>query len=188
MTSRWISPGKNHKFLCYRKTGGSMDFFSRYYDHTLIFKPKNVLLDDLGTLRFKRELMMALNKQEIKKIIINLSMVKIQDNTGLSALLFARRYALGKGGECILVLPQPKITSLLKQAKLAKSFRIIDNEEEYEALKKELEESLKIPEPLEDDEEVEESIEEENNGQDKIILEDISSTSLPKDDDFSFEE
>ncbi|HAE88067.1 TPA: hypothetical protein DCG86_08605, partial [Candidatus Marinimicrobia bacterium] len=66
-----------------------MDFFSRFYGDTLIFKPKNVLLDDLGTLRFKRELMMALGKGEIKTIIINLSTVKMQDSTGLGALLFA---------------------------------------------------------------------------------------------------
>lgn len=165
-----------------------MDFFSRFYGDTLIFKPKNVLLDDLGTLRFKRELMMALGKGEIKTIIINLSTVKMQDSTGLGALLFARRYTLGKEGECVLVFPPPKIMNQLKQYKLTGSFRIIDKDEEYQALKKELEESLNIPEPLEEEEELEELEEEEDNGQGKLIYNGITEPAVPNDDDFTFEE
>ncbi len=165
-----------------------MDFFSRFYGDTLIFKPKNVLLDDLGTLRFKRELMVALGKGEIKTIIINLSTVKMQGSTGLGALLFARRYTEGKGGECVLVFPAPKILTQLKQSKLTGTFRIIDNDEEYQALKTELEESLNIPEPLEEEEELEELAEEENNGQDKMIYNGMPNPASPNDDDFSFEE
>ncbi|MGC9512761.1 MAG: STAS domain-containing protein [Fidelibacterota bacterium] len=165
-----------------------MDFFSRFYGDTMIFKPKNVLLDDLGTLRFKRELMMALGKGEIKTIIINLSTVKMQDSTGLGALLFARRYAIGKGGECVLVFPAPKVMNQLKQSKLTDSFRIIDKDEEYQALKKELEESLNIPEPLEEEEELEELEEEEDNGQDKLIYNGMPEPAVPNDDDFTFEE
>jgi anti-anti-sigma factor len=165
-----------------------MDFFSRFYGDTLIFKPKNVLLDELGTIRFKRELMMALNKGDIKTIIINLSTVKIQDSTGLEALLFARRYSMGKEGECVLIFPPPKVMNQLKLSKLASSFRIIKDDEEYQSLKKQLEESLNIPEPIEEEEESEELQEEEDNGRDKLIYNGMPEPSVPSDDDFTFEE
>jgi hypothetical protein len=112
----------------------------------------------------------------------------MQDSTGLGALLFGRRYTLGKGGECILVFPAPKVMNQLKQSKLTDSFRIIDKDEEYQALKKELEESLNIPEPLEEEEELEELEEEEDNGQDKLIYDGMPEPVVPNDDDFTFEE
>jgi anti-anti-sigma factor len=166
-----------------------MDFLSRFYGDTIIFKPKNVLLDELGTIRFKRELMTALGKGEIKRIIINLSTVKMTDSTGLAALLFARRYSLGKEGECILVFPSAKILNQLKLSKLTPSFKIIEKEDEYLALKKELEESLNIPLPSEEEEEEQEELaEEEDNGQDKLIFTGTEETAVPTDEDFSFEE
>lgn len=166
-----------------------MDFLSRYYGDTIIFKPKNVLLDELGTIRFKRELIMALGKADIKRIIINLATVKMTDSTGLGALLFARRYSLGKEGECILVFPSAKILNQLKLSKLTSSFKILDKEDEYLELKKELEESLNIPLPAEEEEEEqEELIEEEDNGQDKLMFSGSGETAGPTDEDFSFEE
>jgi len=165
-----------------------MDFLSRFYGDTIIFKPKNVLLNELGAIRFKRELMMALGKAEIKRIIINLSTVKMTDSTGLGALLFARRYTLGKEGECILVFPSTKILNQLKLSKLTTAFKIIEKEDEYLELKKELEESLNIPLPVEEEEEQEELIEEEDNGQDKLILNGNGEKTVPTDEDFAFEE
>jgi len=164
-----------------------MDFLSRFYGDTIIFKPKNVLLDELGTIRFKRELTVALGKADIKRIIINLSSVKMTDSTGLGALLFARRYSMGKEGECILVFPSAKIMNQLKMSKLTSSFKLIDKEDEYLALKKELEESLNLPLDTEE-EEPEDIPEEEDNGQDKLIFNGTGKAAVPTDEDFSFEE
>ncbi len=95
---------------------------------------------------------------------------------------------MGKKGECVLVFPPPKVMNQLKLSKLTGSFRIIVSEEEYQKLKKELEDSLNVPEPLEEEEEQEELTEEEDNGQEKLIYNGMPEPSIPSDDDFTFEE
>lgn len=112
-----------------------MEFYSRYFGDHLVFRVKDMNLDNVGTLRFKRELSGASSfNEEVKNIILDLQDVTFNDNTSFSALMLARRFTLGKGGRVILITPKPKVINLIKLAKLESAFEIINTDEEYKKL------------------------------------------------------
>lgn len=115
-----------------------MYFTSKYFNDTMLFEAKDIVLSDLGIVQYKRGLATALSKQNVKNIILDFKRVKINNSEGLSTLLLAKRYSQGKGGECTLVFPQPKVVSCMKKAGIYKLFKIINNENEYQMILKKL--------------------------------------------------
>lgn len=109
-----------------------MEFYSRYYGDFLMFRVKDMNLDNVGTLRFKRELIGAASfNEEVKNMILDLQDVTFNDNTSFSALMLARRFTLGKGGKVYLVTPKPKVVNLIKLAKLETAFEYFNTDEDY---------------------------------------------------------
>ncbi|MDA3872306.1 MAG: hypothetical protein PF551_08185 [Candidatus Marinimicrobia bacterium] len=125
-----------------------MYFTSKYFNGTMLFEAKDIVLSDLGIVQYKRGLATALSKQNVKNIILNFKRVKINNSEGLGTLLLAKRYSQGKGGECTLVFPQPKVVSCMKKAGIYKLFKIINNENEYQMILKKLKKVNKKEKPL----------------------------------------
>ncbi|HDR04048.1 MAG TPA: anti-sigma factor antagonist [Candidatus Marinimicrobia bacterium] len=126
-----------------------MEFYSRYYGEYAYFRVKDLNLDVLGTIRFKRELIAAAAfNEEVKNFILQFQDVTFNDLTSFSALMFARRYTLGKGGRVVLVTPKPKVTNLIKLAKLEYAFDIIETEEAFETMLQGLKETYGEPEDV----------------------------------------
>ena len=112
-----------------------MEFIKKFYQDSLLFEVRDISLDVQGILIFKRELAQALFQEEsTNNIIIKFKDVILKDNHSLGALLYARRYTKGRDGKCTLVFPNPKTMTLLKHAKLEKSFSIIEEEEVFEKM------------------------------------------------------
>ena len=111
-----------------------MKFETEFKNDTLIVRVQNTTFDIRGVKAFKRDIFMAIAESDFKNIIINMENVRMVDSTGLGGLLFAKRQATIKGGECFLVKPHAKIASLIKISKLDDVFIIVDDEET--ALKK----------------------------------------------------
>ncbi len=107
-----------------------MKFETEIKNDTLIVRVKNTNFDIRGVKAFKRDIFMAIAESEFKNIMINMENVRMVDSTGLGGLLFAKRQATIKGGECYLVKPQQKIKSLIKISKLEDVFKITDSEED----------------------------------------------------------
>lgn len=119
-----------------------MDFKHSYIGKTLIFKCRDNIFNEINIIMYKRQLAKLIEKYNIRNIVLDVENLKVVDNNGLSAIMFARRYTRSKGGTCTLGMPRPKLQSLIKTAKLAGSFNIILRKEEYqEHLKKLVEES-----------------------------------------------
>jgi len=127
-----------------------MYFTSKYFNDTMLFEAKDIVLSNLGIVQYKRGLATALSKQNVKNIILDFKRVKINNSEGLGTLLLAKRYSQGKGGECTLVFPQPKVVSCMKKAGIYKLFKIINNENEYQMVLKKLKKVNKEEEPLND--------------------------------------
>ncbi len=106
-----------------------MKFETEIKNNTLIVRVQNTTFDIRGVKAFKRDIFMAIAEAEFKNIMINMENVRMVDSTGLGGLLFAKRQATIKGGECYLVKPQQKIASLIKISKLGEVFEIIDDED-----------------------------------------------------------
>ena len=127
-----------------------MYFTSKYFNDTMLFEAKDIVLSNLGIVQYKRGLATALSKQNVKNIILDFKRVKINNSEGLGTLLLAKRYSQGKGGECTLVFPQPKVVSCMKKAGTYKLFKIINNENEYQMVLKKLKKVNKEEKPLND--------------------------------------
>ncbi len=127
-----------------------MYFTSKYFNDTMLFEAKDIVLSNLGIVQYKRGLATALSKQNVKNIILDFKRVKINNSEGLGTLLLAKRYSQGKGGECTLVFPQPKVISCMKKAGIYKLFKIINNENEYQMVLKKLKKVNKEEKPLND--------------------------------------
>ena len=95
---------------------------------TLIFRIEEHKLDTALSVEVKEKLSELLQNEGVKNLLFNLEMVKSIDSSGLSALLFGRRIISGRLGKCLLINPQPKVTSLMKIARLDKVFYIYDDE------------------------------------------------------------
>lgn len=100
---------------------------------TLLFKCHDPVFNEVSVIQYKRNLAALVEKNMIRDIVLDVENIRIADNFGLGALLFARRYTRANGNNCILAMPRPKLISLLKAAKLAESFTIIYRREEYQA-------------------------------------------------------
>jgi anti-sigma B factor antagonist len=107
-----------------------MKFETEIKNDTLIVRVQNTTFDIRGVKGFKRDIFMAIAEAEFKNIVINMENVRMVDSTGLGGLLFAKRQATIKGGECYLVKPQQKILSLIKISKLDEVFTIIESEDD----------------------------------------------------------
>ncbi len=107
-----------------------MKFETEIKNDALIVRVKNTTFDIRGVKAFKRDIFMAIAESDFKNIMINMENVRMVDSTGLGGLLFAKRQATIKGGECYLVKPQQKIKSLIKISKLEDVFKIVDTEDE----------------------------------------------------------
>ncbi|MFA6618786.1 MAG: STAS domain-containing protein [Candidatus Neomarinimicrobiota bacterium] len=105
---------------------------------TLLYKYQDPVFNEIGIINYKRQLAILIDKYNVKDIILDVEKVKIVDNNGLSAIMFARRYTVANGNTCYLVMPRPKLQSLLKTAKLTKSFEIFKRKEEYQPFLKNL--------------------------------------------------
>jgi anti-anti-sigma factor len=115
-----------------------MEFKHQMIGSTLLFKYHDPIFNDVGVIQYKRQLAALLEKYTVQDIILDVENVKIIDNTGLSAIMFARRYTKANENTCILAMPRPKLISLLKTARLSDSFQIIDRKDEYQAFLKSL--------------------------------------------------
>jgi len=105
-----------------------MKFETEIKDNTLIVRVQDTTFDIRGVKAFKRDIFMAIAESDFKNIMINMENVRMVDSTGLGGLLFAKRQATIKGGECYLVKPQQKILSLIKISKLEDVFTIVESE------------------------------------------------------------
>lgn len=105
---------------------------------TLLYKYHDPVFNEIGIINYKRQLAILIDKYNVKDIVLDVERVKIVDNNGLSAIMFARRYVAANGNKCYLVMPRPKLSNLLKTAKLTQSFEIFQRKEEYQAFLKNL--------------------------------------------------
>ena len=115
-----------------------MEFKHQMIGSTLLFKYHDPVFNDVGIIHYKRNLAILLEKYQVEDIILDVENIKIADNNGLSAIMFARRFTSANGHECILAMPRPKLMSLLKTARLNESFRIIQRKDEYQVYLKAL--------------------------------------------------
>lgn len=106
-----------------------MKFETEIIKDTLVVRVQNTTFDVRGVKAFKRDIFLAIAEADFKNIMINMENVRMVDSTGLGGLLFAKRQATIKGGECYLVSPQKKIMSLIKISKLEEVFDIVDTED-----------------------------------------------------------
>lgn len=95
---------------------------------TLIFRIEEHKLHTALSVEVKEKLSELLQNEGVKNLLFNLAKVKSIDSSGLSSLLFGRRIISGRQGKCLLINPQPKVTSLMKIARLDKVFHIYDDE------------------------------------------------------------
>ncbi len=105
---------------------------------TLLFKCNDPVFNEIGIIQYKRQLAALIEKNRVKDIILDVENMKIVDNNGLSAVMFARRYTRANGNTCYLGMPRPKLLSLLKTSKLTDAFKIISRKDEYQAFLKSL--------------------------------------------------
>ncbi len=115
-----------------------MDIRHQMIGTTLLFKYNDPVFNEISVIQYKRQLAAQIEKNNVQDIILDVENLRIVDNTGLGALLFARRYTFANGNRCILGMPRPKLISLLKTAKLTESFTIMERKEEYQAYLKAL--------------------------------------------------
>lgn len=115
-----------------------MEFKHQMIGSTLLFKYHDAVFNEVGIINYKRNLAILLEKFKVQDIILDVEKTKIVDNNGLSAIMFARRYVSANGNKCVLAMPRPKLSSLLKTAKLTESFEIIQRKDEYQTYLKTL--------------------------------------------------
>ena len=107
-----------------------MKFETEIKGNTLVVRVKNTTFDIRGVKAFKRDIFLAIAESDFKNIMINMENVRMVDSTGLGGLLFAKRQATIKQGECYLVKPQQKIRSLIKISKLEDVFILVESEQD----------------------------------------------------------
>ena len=115
-----------------------MEFKHQMIGSTLLYKYHDPVFNEVGIINYKRNLAILIDKYPVEDIILDVENTKIIDNNGLSAIMFARRFAKANGHNCVLGMPRPKLLSLLKTAKLTNSFKIIQHKEEYQTYLKTL--------------------------------------------------
>lgn len=67
---------------------------------------------------FKAELLRLIEAEHIRNILVDLEKVEYVDSSGLGALLFGHRQAKAKSGKLKLLNINPKVSTLIKIAKL----------------------------------------------------------------------
>lgn len=115
-----------------------MEFKQQMIGSTLLYKYHDPVFNEIGIINYKRNLAILIDKYPVEDIILDVENTKIIDNNGLSAIMFARRFAEANSHSCVLAMPRPKLLNLLKTAKLTSSFKIIQRKDEYQAYLKTL--------------------------------------------------
>ncbi|MBN2780756.1 MAG: anti-sigma factor antagonist [Candidatus Marinimicrobia bacterium] len=115
-----------------------MEFKHQMIGSTLLFKCHDPVFNEVGVINYKRNLAILLEKYNVEDIILDVENLRIVDNNGLSAIMFARRFTKQNGHNCLLGMPRPKLMSLLKTARMTETFVIIARKEEYQAYLKSL--------------------------------------------------
>ncbi len=115
-----------------------MEFKHQMIGNTLLFKYNDPVFNDIGIINYKRSLANLLKKHNVQDIILDVENIKILDNNGLSAIMFARRHTKTNSKTCVLAMARPKLMSLLRTAKLTESFIVINRKDEYQAYLKSL--------------------------------------------------
>lgn len=110
-----------------------MEIKQQMIGSTLLFKCHDPVFNEVSIIQYKRNLAALIEKNNIKDIILDVEHLRVADNFGLSAIMFARRYTSANGNTCFLAMPRPKLLSLLKSSKLTDSFEIFKRREEYQA-------------------------------------------------------
>ena len=105
------------------------------YEHervgdTLVIRIRESRLDTHLAPKLKEKILLHLQDEGIRNLLFEVSSVKSVDSSGLGALLFGNRQVVLRGGRCCIADTQPKVTSLLRIAKLNRVFEFSDTEEE----------------------------------------------------------
>lgn len=96
----------------------------------LVVRVDEERFDSTVSAEFKAELLRAVERKQVKHILVDLKKVQYVDSSGLGALLFGHRQAKAKSGLLKLLHINPKVRTLIKIAKLED---ILENFEDEEA-------------------------------------------------------
>ena len=96
----------------------------------LIVRLEDPRLDSAISSEVKTELLRLMDRQELRNILLDLSMVEYADSSGLGALLFGHRHAASKDGRLKLLHVNTKVLTLIKIAKLENILEWYHDEEE----------------------------------------------------------
>lgn len=84
----------------------------------LIIRIDEDRFDSTVSPEFKTELLRLIEGEHVRNILIDLKEVEYVDSSGLGALLFGHRQAKAKSGKLKLLNINPKVSTLIKIAKL----------------------------------------------------------------------
>jgi anti-anti-sigma factor len=109
-----------------------MNFLLENVDHTNILRLKEERLDSTVAPDLKAQLLMLINNDTNKNIIVNLSKVYYADSSGLGSLLFGLRQAREEGIHFAICGAQKRVLNLIQIAHLDNV--LINYKDEYEAI------------------------------------------------------
>jgi len=95
-----------------------------------ILRLQDARLDNVIAAELKAHLLVMIEEQRIKNILIDLAEVEYADSSGLGAILFGIRQARPVNGHIKLVNPQSRVLGLIKIAKLENVIEAYDDESE----------------------------------------------------------
>jgi len=96
----------------------------------LIIRIDEDRFDSTVSPEFKTELLRLIEAEHIRNILIDLKKVEYVDSSGLGALLFGHRQAKAKSGKLKLLNINPKVSTLIKIAKLEDILEHFSDEQE----------------------------------------------------------
>lgn len=106
-----------------------MDFQTIQNKLSSVIKFKAEKLTAANATELKNELL-ALNKNGVNTIILDLSTTKYCDSSGLSSILIGNRLCKDTNGKFILCALQPTVLKVIQIAQLDKVLILVDTEEE----------------------------------------------------------
>ena len=105
-----------------------MNFFLEDVEDIIVLRLKEKRLDSMVAPDFKAQLLVLLNSEDPKDIVVDLSEVEYSDSSGLGALLFGVRQAREQDVEFVLAGSQKRVLSLIQIAHLTDVLVNYDNE------------------------------------------------------------
>ncbi len=106
-----------------------MDFIVSKNNDIAIITTKVEKLNTSNSSSLKAELVL-LGKENINKIVIDMSFTKYCDSSGLSAILIANRMCKDNGGQFYLCGLMPNVQKLIEIAQLDRVLKISPNQED----------------------------------------------------------